>query len=503
MDEICGTLAPGVLPEVFGQLFSESRTGDLHLARGADRCAIHFTEGSIADCSTNLPGCHLGEVLVQVGYLSAEDRDACLELGGLSNECISSTLIRHCLLDEDQVSQGLLIQVREVLSRTLRWPDGGYTFADALVPKQDFGLRLPRVDPRGALLDAVWTLVGDPLVDRLLVSPTQKIRRASLERMSGFDLNLNPTDAFLLSRIDGRVTVGEILQLSPEPEAEAKASLAGLICAGVALVEGIEKPRSATAEIQRSQMVRLAGRLHASDPHEVLGVKATARTEDIRSSYLNLLKVCDPAATSDGGMKPLLLRMTDLLTEAFRQVERLRAAARALANREASDLSLSIPPARRVVPGPDQAPPPPGVDPSRAIELADQAYEEGKAHQALALLHEAIPDLTGRARRIARVRIARILFATPNGARLAQEELKAAIADDPGNAEAHLLLGTIYREAGSFALAVAAFKKTLSLDQRNASARLAIRELEREQSGAGGDAKEEGASSILNRLFRR
>ena len=113
-------------------------------------------------------------------------------------------------------------------------------------------------------------------MDRLLVSPTQKIRRASLERMSGFDLNLNPTDAFLLSRIDGRVTVGEILQLSPEPEAEAKASLAGLICAGVALVEGIEKPRSATAEIQRSQMVRLAGRLHASDPHEVLGVKATA-----------------------------------------------------------------------------------------------------------------------------------------------------------------------------------------------------------------------------------
>ena len=501
MEEICGTLALGVLPEVVRQLFVESRTGDLHIAHGADRCTIHFAQGLIADCETTLPGCQLGDVLVQVGHLSSGDHAVCLELGSISNERMSGTLIRHSLLDQEQLSQGLLIQLRELLVRVLRWPAGGYTFADALVPKQDWGLLLPCVDPRLGLLDAIWTLVGDPLVDELLGPLKQKIHRTSIDRLSGVDLMLNTTDAFLLSRIDGATTVGEILSLSPAPEDETKASLVGLICAGAASVEGVPPPRSATAEIHRSEMVRLAGRLHAADPHEVLGVKPTARTEDIRSTYLSLLKVCDPASTSDQDMKPLLQRMTELLREAFRQVERLRAAARAVAARPAPPPSAPVVP--NVVLGPEQVRVSPRVDPERAIELADEAYEAGKSHEALAILHEAMPELTGRTRRAARVRLARILRATPNGARLAQDELKAAIADDPGNAQAHLLLGTIYREGGSLALAISAFKKTLSLDPRNAAARLALHEVEAEPSGAKETAKSKAASSILTRLFRR
>ncbi|MEO8362553.1 MAG: DUF4388 domain-containing protein [Vicinamibacteria bacterium] len=505
MEEICGTLGLGVLPEVLRQLYIESRTGDLHIAHGADRCTIHFCEGLIADCETTLSGAQLGDVLVQVGYLSDGDRAVCLELGSISHERMSGTLIRHSLLDQEQLAQGLLIQVREVLARLLHWSGGGYTFADALVPKQDWGLLLPRIDPRVGMLDAVWTLVGDPIVDQLMGPGGQKIQRAAVARLSGDDLTLNPTDAFLLSRIDGSSTVGQILQMSPAPEDETKASLVGLICAGAVSVEGAPAPRSATAEIHRSEMVRLAGRLHAADPHEVLGVKTGARTEDIRSNYLNLLKVCDPASSNDQDMKPLLQRMTELLREAFQQVERLRASARAVVNRPAPAASTgTTSPPPRVVIGPEPPQDPASrVDPERAIELADEAFEAGRVHEALALLHEAVPDLTGRARRTARVRLARILRATPNGARLALEELKNAIADDPGNAEAHLLLGTIYREGGSHALAVAAFKKTLSLDPRNGGARVALHELSPESSTGKEDAKSTAASSLLTKLFRR
>jgi uncharacterized protein HemY len=153
--------------------------------------------------------------------------------------------------------------------------------------------------------------------------------------------------------------------------------------------------------------------------------------------------------------------------------------------------------------GPKQAPEAPRIDPEKALELAEQAYEEGRAHEALALIHDALPGLTGRARSNARVRLCRILHATPNGEKLALQELKAVVADDPGNAEAYLLLGRLYRDAGAFALAAAAFKKALSLDPRDASARAALREIDPTAFPGTGNVKSRTGSSLLSKLFRR
>jgi hypothetical protein len=387
----------------------------------------------------------------------------------------------------------------------LRWPEGGYSFVDQPAPPLKPGREaLPGVDPRSGLLDAVWSLAGDPLIDQLIGPREGRIRRTATERLSGMDLALNTTDAFVMSRMDGGPTVEEILQLAPVAEDEAKLSLAGLICVGVAEVEGVPPPRSATGEIQRTEMVRLAARLHGSDPHAALGVAPTAQTGEIRSAYVRLLKVCDPAATSDPETKPLLERMSELLGQAFRAIEDLRASARAapIAAPPAPQALRDTKPPRAAL-GPEQPPEAPPVDPEKALELAEQAYEEGKAHEALALLHDAIPGLSGKARRKARVRLGKILLATPNGEKLALEELKAAVAEDPGNAEAHALLGRVYHDAGARALAASAFKKTLSLDPRNAAARAALRELDPKAFPRTGKVKPKSESSFFGKLFRR
>jgi cytochrome c-type biogenesis protein CcmH/NrfG len=133
-----------------------------------------------------------------------------------------------------------------------------------------------------------------------------------------------------------------------------------------------------------------------------------------------------------------------------------------------------------VVPGPRVEPAPlvPGFDPSQAIEAAAQAGDEGRFLEALAILHEAIPRLTGRDRRAARVCKARVLLAVDNGAKLAEEELRAAIAEDSGNAEARIALGGIYQERGSVALAAVEYRKALELQPRNAAAREALDRLQ-------------------------
>lgn len=155
------------------------------------------------------------------------------------------------------------------------------------------------------------------------------------------------------------------------------------------------------------------------------------------------------------------------------------------------------PPVAVVNPVVSTAPAQPLIDPLRAAEAAAEAFEGGRFHEALAILHEAIPHLAGHARRSARVRKATVLLAVENAARQAEEELKAAIAEDPGNAEAHALLAGIYRERGSMVLAATGYRKALDLQPRHAGARAALAEM--------ANLRDEKPSepSALKRMFGR
>lgn len=533
MEELRGLLAVGVLPEILRRIFLARRTGVLHLACGGDRSDIEFHDGHLVNAASMLPGANLGDLLVQSGLLSARDRDACLEIAALSGERLGETLLRHALLDFEQLAQGLGLQLREVLARTLVWEGGVYTFADS-PPRRSAAhpLEEPKLDPREVLLDATWTLAGDPALDGLLGDTRQVLREATDERLRYIDFRLTPEDAFLLSRVDGTITAERLLGLSPANHEEARASLAGLLAVGAIEYADAPAPTSMTAQISRVAVARLASRINSSDPYDVIGVKPDAPSEEVRAAYVKLLKSCNPATSADPEFRPILGQMSNQLTIAYKEIERRRNAPRPAAVKRsatgrparivAQAPPVSRPPASpaskappRAAPrAPVKAPAPavavpanppdagqgrPVVDPLQANEAAARAFDAGLHLEALAILHEAIPALSGQARRTARVRKARVLLAVENGARLAEEELKAAIAEDAANAEAHAALGGIYRERGALALAMMEYRRALEIQPKNAAAREALDQM-RGGAPAGPAAAD---ASVLKRIFGR
>jgi hypothetical protein len=94
---------------------------------------------------------------------------------------------------------------------------------------------------------------------------------------------LTPEDAFLLSRVDGVLTAEKLLQMSPTSVEEAKASLAGLLAVGAIEYADTPPPTSLTTQVARLAVTRLASRINSSDPYEILGVKADASGDDLRS----------------------------------------------------------------------------------------------------------------------------------------------------------------------------------------------------------------------------
>ena len=526
LEELRGPLAVGVLPEILRRILVARRSGVLHLACGVEKSDVEFREGFLTYAETTSAGTHLGDLLVQVGFISARDRDACLEIAALSHERLGTALLRHALIDPEHLAQGLALQLREVLARALVWNAGVYSFTDHAVaePAAREEFLVPRLDAREVLLDATWTLIGDPVLDRLLGDLGRKVSAAEDERLLSLDFRLTPADAFLLSRVDGTLTAANLLEMSLLPADEAKASLAGLLAVGVVHYVGAPAATSMTAEVGRFEVARLAARITSSDPYEVLGVAQDASSEDIRAAYVRLLKSCDPAATADAELRPILRRMSEQLTDAFKNAERRRATSRPPSVTRPAESPQPTPSPRatstrsRVVratpkpvasvssprassaPAPAPAPSPAhqAVEPSQALEVATRAFEAGRFHEALAILHEAIPHLEGRARRSARVRKARVLLAVGNGARLAEDELKAALAEDPGNAEAQVALGDMYRDGGSIALATMAYRKALELQPRNVAAREALQALRDPPS-----VKPAESTSVLKRMFGR
>lgn len=516
----------GVLPDIFRRIFLDRRTGVLHLAFGGDRSDFQFTDGYLVNASTTLAGSSLGDLLVQSGLLSARDRDASLEIAALSGARLGETLLKHGLIDGEQLAQGLALQLREVLVRTLVWEGGVYTFADAPSSGTEVrGFREPRVDPREVLLDATWTLAGDPALAGLLGDLSNRVRKPADERLSRIDFRLTPEDAFLLSRVDGVLTGEKLLQMSPANSDEARASLAGLLAVGAIEYVDAPAPVSKTTQVSRLAVTRLASRINSPDPHEILGVTPAASGDEVRAAYLKLLKSCDPSTTTDPEFRPILGTMSSQLTEAFKEIERRRGARRpaplirfsdrrsrtveippmagpkpvpkvpdptpALAQRRPSD------PVARPAAEPKTPPPAAPVDPLQANEKAARAFEAGLHLEALAILHEAIPLLFGQAKRSARVRKARVLLAVENGVKLAEEELKEAIAEDAANADAHVLLGGIYRERGALALAMMEYRKALELQPRNTAASEALAELKNPPAAVAPEA------SVIKKIFGR
>ncbi|MEO8358868.1 MAG: DUF4388 domain-containing protein [Vicinamibacteria bacterium] len=538
MDELRGLLAVGVLPEIFRRIFLGRRSGILHLAIGVDRSDFVFSGGYLTRAVTTAPGARLGDLLVQIGFLAASDRDACLEIAALSEERVGETLLRLGLLKDDQLSQGLALQLREVLVRALTARGGVYTFAEVEGKAADFGgFHGPRLDPREVLLDATWTLIGDQAIDDLVGDVTRKLRTSDDHRLLAQDFRMAESDALLLGQVQADITAEKLLSLSSLSVDEARASLAGLLVIGALEFVGAPPPTAVTIGEARLEAMRLSGRLGASDPYEVLGVEPDASADEVRSTYLRLLRACDPATSADPEFQSILHRMSKQVAAAFLEIERRRsvrqevesppeppavpatlpkpaaAPTQALPKPDAPERPApavgkgttsailapkappTLPPAFAAsggtvsgsdvtgpiwtVPRPSKpvAAPAPMMDPAASLDAASEAVDAGLYHEALALLHDATPHLTGRIRGAALVRKARILLIVENGTRLAQAELKAALSEDPGNAEAHEVLGTIYEAGGSPALATMEYRKTLDLQPRNAVARAGLQKL--------------------------
>lgn len=477
-----GELADGALPAVLRTLYVERKTGMLHITRGEERGSICFVSGNIVSGDTTIAECHLGETLVRHGLLSQWDLDRALEMVSVTGRRLGPILTDLGVLDADGLEDALAMQVREVLLVIFTWTEGAYAFeeqAPELLHGYDKPLRLSTAE---VILDAVWS-VRDPDVIRYNLGDLDRVLSLASDPLLRFQrVALTPTDGFVLSRVDGTLSASEILALAPVSREEAERSLFGLLYTGmVVCLPSSRAGKSSTAASLRRHILDTHASFAMRDHYEVLGVSRDAQPAEILAAYFRLARLYHPDSHHQPGLtdlKAALESMFARVSEAHRVLSDPKA-------RAAYD-TLSAAPAAPLVAAPQPAAPPSEIqaDPKQLeekLEQAEEALRAGRHYEAFALVDEVLRGASGRVRRRGRVLRAEASLKSGQGHRAAEDELKAALSEDPANPEAHFLLGTIYKAGGAHSLAAGAFRRALALKPRHAGAIAELRSLPHEE----------------------
>jgi serine/threonine protein kinase len=216
--------------------------------------------------------------------------------------------------------------------------------------------------------------------------------------------------------------------------------------------------------------------LRKKDHFEALGVSRTATETQIREAYAQFARLLHPDACRD----PSLADIREKREAVFFRLSEAYETLRDPATRSKYEAAFE---ARRPRPGPPtpvpatpasaapSAPAPPlPVDPSVAVEAAmesirqaERLLKEEKFWDAIQLLEPAIGRVEGAPRLRAKVALAQAYMKNPKWLKRAEEVLHGVLRENPGHADAYVVLGSIYRAGGLVGRAAATYRKALEL----------------------------------------
>ena len=229
-----GDLGLGTLPWLLARLHQEQSTGVLHiLVDGVER-RVFFKWGFVLFASSGLPADRLDQRLLKEGRVSPTTVERAYDRQKSTGSRFGECLVEMGAVTEDELHDAVERQARDVITYLFSISRGHFRFEPCDEPlDDDLILDLPMEQ---ILLDGIRSMT-DPLALRIGVGPMTDVLRLEGNRATGDEPSLNASEAFLLSRIDGRTSILDLLSISPLGEVETLRGLAALLSVGVATAE--------------------------------------------------------------------------------------------------------------------------------------------------------------------------------------------------------------------------------------------------------------------------
>lgn len=494
-----GNVSQDTLPDVIRKLYLGRKTGILHLDSSGVSKRIYFKKGSMIFANSDVNDDRLGEFLIRAGRIKRSDFEMASKVMRETKQRFGKTLVEMGCLPTEDLLRLVIEQIEAIIYSLFKSESGDYRFEEKDNPvDEDIMLNLSTAD---IILEGIRR-IEDPAVIRRGLADTRGILRHSDNPLLLYQkISLNPSEGFVLSRVDGISSVEEIASISPLGDEETFRCVYGLVSAGVLEIEvrrpvvsvppkapepAIEIPRpeaetltrekpkvepkagpSPEEQAIREDIIAKHAALAQSNYYALLGLTRAASDPEIKKAYYAMAKKYHP----DRHHSPYLQDIHGLLEELFMKITD---AYELLGNplerrRYDSSLRTEAPRGEGAYAGP-AAPGPPGPDPHE--KMAEIRYREGKRHFTEMHYYDAIQSLReavklapnkGSYHRL----LAQSLVKNPHWRKEAEEHFQRAVEIDHFDAESYIGLAEIYEAAGMATRAQKMWQAVLDTDSQN------------------------------------
>jgi tetratricopeptide (TPR) repeat protein len=295
---IRGSLTEAGLPDVLQLLALGRKTGCLTVTHRASLGAIYFDQGRIVYASLVNRRDRLGDLLVRMGAVTAEQlQSAVTEQGRRPDRRIGDLLVERGALGADALQRCVRAQIEEAVYHLFTWTQGTFNFEPELRPEsQDL---LVSISAEALLLEGArrvdeWDQLRRRIPDSAVVFELDRARLARSESP------LSAEQQAVVPWIDGTRDVAAITEASGLVEFEATKAMYGLLRAGFLLEVG----RSAPAAATRASADRAA-------EHRTLGAafQRTSMLEEALREYRLVADLCPQDAAAYAQVGLILIRL--------------------------------------------------------------------------------------------------------------------------------------------------------------------------------------------------
>ncbi|HEV2800497.1 MAG TPA: DnaJ domain-containing protein [Pyrinomonadaceae bacterium] len=322
-----GLLRERPLAELIREINAAKLSGALRLARERVQAVVYAEAGEIVFARSNLRVHRLAAGLLRWGVLSESQLSAHVT-EFMSDTEAGAALVAAGAIDKDTLSKLHARQAADVLRPLLLWTDGEWSFDPRARLVEDVRCKL---DVRQMLLEAARQLPAEYVAARL----ADESETISPVNAPPAQIQLQPLEGFVLSRVEAPLALGELLAISGLPEAQARQSVYALALGGlvarsawpvslgaaasaanvaanvaakanadaaqqVTSTPKVEAPEDAAAAKKdatpdpRAEIDALFAHVRDRDNYQILGLERTAAPAEIKRAYYALAKRFHP-----------------------------------------------------------------------------------------------------------------------------------------------------------------------------------------------------------------
>ena len=366
---------------------------------------------------------------------------------------------------------------------------------------------LPNVVTSQIILLAAREFTDIDVIRGVIGSPTQRVVLSPSFKEMIEDVELNPTEGFLLSRLDAARNIADLARLSSLPEAQLWSTLYTLLLSQTVVVEGsedgsevapvavqeaaepeassehetvVEEPPGEHGDFsdrqieERKYIRKLSEAVTKVDHYKALGLARTANPAEIKDSWKNIRDRFSPEAATR-------LHLRDMVGHLERIVERGRAAYEVLSEHRAKErydgILKSVDKEGHTIESSTRGEFDPEARKSLVeanLKRADELIRDNEFYLAIQLLERACA-LDPRPDEL--LKLARLLQRNPLWANRALASLRRAIETDPKHVESWLELADFWRRRNHAERQRKSLERALAVDPDNETANRMYKDL--------------------------